>query len=657
MQDRQVKVLIIDDEEDLRVNIRDFLEDSDYIVYDAEDGFKGLELFKTFQPDVVLSDIRMPGIDGLSLLESIVDISPETPVIMVSGIGDIKQATSTIKLGAWDYLVKPIEDMHDLEKAIQNALQKAAKLHEKHHSLKRVNEQINLHDRFLALENRMIQFDSFVSSSEDAILTVFNDKVATVNPQAVEKLQCNGDTLVNQSVSDVGFKLSDGNTITLATLLKLAAKSNQFIDLDFIDCSGKRVSAEIQIVDILTPVIDQQQLVIIRNVTDRKQLERQLQQAQRLEAIARLAGGVAHDFNNLLTAISGNAELTKINLPNNHPALTSVEEILKTTERAGNLTRQLLTYSRNKPVEPKILNINNIALDLNKMLTRIIGEDVRFTTQLYAQPLYTKADPTHLEQIILNLCVNARDAMPEGGQITLQTYPCAGCDERKLSHLSLVKGAYICISVVDEGVGIDQETMKKIFDPFFTTKPQDKGTGLGLANVYSIVTQAGGGIDVVSEPGKGSAFTIYLPDFSDAREISVHKEAKIPDVTGSETILMVEDDEDILNITNRLLENNGYKVLAYSTPQEAIKDVTEKKMKFDLLITDVVMEGLNGMRLSEELRKHFPNMRVIYISGYSGDSLQGLDIDIAGSSFMQKPFRLQALLDEVRKILDMKLIP
>jgi PAS domain S-box-containing protein len=388
-----------------------------------------------------------------------------------------------------------------------------------------------------------------------------------------------------------------------------------------------------------------------RDITERKQLEDQLRQAQKMEAIGRLAGGVAHDFNNLLTVISGYSELMRNSLGPGDPRRGYVEEIRNASTRAAGLTRQLLAFSRQQVLQPRVLNLNTIVANMERLLRRLIGEDIELTTLLDSDLGQVKADPGQIEQVILNLAINARDAMPQGGRLTLVT---ANIDLGKTeAGLGVPTGRHAMLAVSDTGCGMDVETKSHLFEPFFTTKAQGKGTGLGLPTVYGIITQSDGHIWVDSEVGQGTVFRIYLPRVDQAPDaLSLSDEAsRLP--IGTETVLLVEDDPSVRELTARVLGEQGYVVLATANGQEALR-VAEKHSgnQIRLLLTDVVMPQMNGRELAERMRAQHPHVKVLYLSGYLDDTITNYGVLGPGVSFLHKPFTSAALARLVREVLD-----
>jgi two-component system cell cycle sensor histidine kinase/response regulator CckA len=379
-----------------------------------------------------------------------------------------------------------------------------------------------------------------------------------------------------------------------------------------------------------------------------RQSEEQLRQAQKLEAIGQLAGGVAHDFNNLLTVIIGYSDLL-LKRSGSSPN-SAAEEIKKAAERAASLTRQLLAFSRKQVMQRKVFDLNNLVVDMAKMCHRLIGEDIELVIRATQQVARINADPSQIEQVLMNLIVNARDAMPRGGKLTVETATLQIDESHLEKHMAAQPGPYTMLGVSDTGVGMDPETKKHIFEPFFTTKEQGKGTGLGLATVYGIVKQSGGSILVHSEPGAGTTFRIYFPSVDKVTAASpcVDERAAVPG--SGETILVVEDDAQVRRMTATFLRKYGYEVLVATRGDQALKLFEQKGLRVDLIITDVVMPKMSGRELTARLDHLLPNVKVLYMSGYPDDVLRHeLDEKI---SFLQKPFTPDALAIKVREVLN-----
>jgi two-component system, cell cycle sensor histidine kinase and response regulator CckA len=390
-------------------------------------------------------------------------------------------------------------------------------------------------------------------------------------------------------------------------------------------------------------------LVIAEDITERMRLEEQLLRSQKLEAVGRLAGGVAHDFNNLLTGILGYADLLHRGLADDDPRRRDAEEVKRAAERAADLTRQLLAFSRRQVLEPRVLDLNEVVEDMQRMLRRLIGEDIELVTAVEPDLGRVEADPGQLEQVIANLVVNARDAMPNGGRLVIQTAN-AEVDETFTSGRAggMQPGPYVVLEVSDSGAGMDAETQAHAFEPFFTTKEVGKGTGLGLATVYGIVKQSGGFIWVYSEPGEGTTFKIYLPQVEKPVDVAAAPPPRSAR-GGTETVLVVEDEEVVRDLIGRDLTGRGYSILTAGTGREALAVAAGHDGAIDLVVTDVVMPEMGGLELMQRLTAARPGIKVVYMSGYTERAVAD---GVVPRPLLQKPFNASTLADTIREVLD-----
>jgi two-component system, cell cycle sensor histidine kinase and response regulator CckA len=379
--------------------------------------------------------------------------------------------------------------------------------------------------------------------------------------------------------------------------------------------------------------------------------EEQLRQSQKMEAVGLLAGGVAHDFNNLLSVILCYGELAVARLAPDEPLCADIQEMIQAASRAADLTRQLLMFSRQQVLEPKVLDLNEVLVGMEKMLRRLLGADVDLVAQPKATSARVRVDPSSLEQVIMNLAVNARDAMPTGGQLTMETRNVFLDDEYAKLHLGVAPGPHVMLAISDTGHGIDKLTQSRIFEPFFTTKEKGKGTGLGLSTVFGIVKQSGGSIWVYSEPGRGTTFKVFLPSVDRAKDSLLPVEP--PRILqGHETILLIEDDEQVRVVAASILRNNGYQVIEARNAAEAFKSSLSHAAPIDLLLTDVIMPQLSGPELAKRLAPSRPDMKVLFMSGYTDDSIVRHGVLSAAMSFLAKPITVAALTAKVREVLD-----
>jgi len=405
---------------------------------------------------------------------------------------------------------------------------------------------------------------------------------------------------------------------------------------------------------LLQPFSEERTIIsMVEDITEKKMLEAQLNQAQKMEAVGILAGGVAHDFNNILTTIMGNAELALMDLDKNSSFKTYLDEILKASRRGASLTRQLLAFSRKQLVQPRLLNLNEVIKDLESMLQRLIGEDIHLVINYKPDLGNIEADPGQMQQIVMNLAVNARDAMPQGGTLTITTAN-VELDEQYFLRRGLEPqpGPYVRMEISDTGVGMDEATKMRIFEPFFTTKGPQKGTGLGLSTVYGIVKQNKGYIWVYSELGRGSTFEIYLPIADRVSRMRREGRPRLSPSQGTEKILLVEDDESLRETTAEMLRMLGYRVLKAKSGKEALAVLAQGKGSIDLMLTDIIMPGMSGKELAERVTQEFPNVKIILMSGYAGDILINHGILEQEWEFIQKPFTSETLTRKIREALE-----
>ncbi len=411
----------------------------------------------------------------------------------------------------------------------------------------------------------------------------------------------------------------------------------------------RRIEAELHRSEVRRRAAEE---MIAEDEAERRRLEERLRQAQKMEAIGRLAGGVAHDFNNLLMVILGRSDVLKELIGADDPRYRHVDLIQKTAEEAASLTGQLLAFSRQQVLNPKVLNLNAVLGGMKTMLRRLLGEDIHLVTVPGESLGRVKADPGQLQQVLLNLAVNARDAMPHGGRLTLETANVELDEPAVRGQAGARPGAYVRLTVSDAGMGMDAATQARIFEPFFTTKAPGQGTGLGLSTVWGIVKQSGGYVSVESAPGRGATFTIDLPRVEAPVEPAEPSPMPVRSPHGIETVLLVEDEDQVRDFTREILEGHGYTVLEAAHPGEALRLVADHAGSIHLLLTDVVMPGMSGRHLADRLTALRPELKVLYMSGYTEDGIVHHGVIAAGRAFLQKPFRGDVLAREVRRVLD-----
>ncbi|MFZ0886389.1 MAG: ATP-binding protein [Candidatus Acidiferrales bacterium] len=398
----------------------------------------------------------------------------------------------------------------------------------------------------------------------------------------------------------------------------------------------------------VTAAFDRMRVTLQANEEQNKQLEHQLRQSQKMEAVGRLAGGVAHDFNNLLTVIKGHSDLLEMKLGTLSPAQASIAQVRKAADRATALTRQLLAFSRMQVLQPRVLDLNALIADLNKMLPMLIGEEIEYTFRPGDSLARVKADPSQIEQVLVNLAVNARDAMPKGGKLTINTRNILLDAEYARSHPPVVAGRYVLLTVADSGCGMDDQTKAKIFEPFFTTKELGKGTGLGLSTVYGVVKQSGGYIWVDSTPKQGTRFEIFLPQSTEVAQLPSAQEPVAKYSRGMGTVLLAEDEEAVRELAGEFLRSNGYRVIEGKDGLDALEKAEQESEPIDVLVTDVVMPRMRGTELAQRLKRVYPAIKIVYMSGYLEHN--GEDSFVAGSAQLQKPFSRDTLLNKLREV-------
>jgi two-component system, cell cycle sensor histidine kinase and response regulator CckA len=576
--------------------------------------------------DVILLDLGLPDSQGIETFRRTRRGAPEEPIVVISGLDDERLALEAVRSGAQDYLVKGRIEGPLLARVLRYAIER-----------KRGEE---------ALRASEAHYRTILENIGDGVLiTDRQGRYVDVNPRACELTGYPRDELLRLTAADTYPE--EERAGVPGRLAEIARGS-----LLFYERSLRRKDGSVIVVETNARVLPAGNLLAtVRDVTERKRLEEQLRQAQKMEAVGQLAGGVAHDFNNVLTAIFGYAELLTEEFPAESPARQDLEEIRKAASRASALTRQLLAFSRQQLLAPVVLSVNDLVEDVDKMLRRLVGEDVDLRLTLARNAGNVRADPGQLQQVIMNLVVNARDAMPTGGKLMIETADTELTEQYAGLHQPVIPGQYVMLAVSDTGVGMDAQTQARIFEPFFTTKETGKGTGLGLSTVYGIVKQSGGYIWVYSEPGHGTTFKVYMPRVdAPAEPQAPPREAAT--LSGTETILLAEDDEILRPLAKGLLERLGYTVLDADSGARALAVAGAYTGAIQLLVSDVVMPGGSGRELARQLARSRPDARVLYISGYTDDAIVHHGMLEPGLNFLQKPFTPAALARKVREVLD-----
>ena len=591
--------------------------------------------------DAVLLELDLVDSQGLETLDELHQTAPDVPIVVLSHLEEEDVGMEAARRGAQDYLVKDRIDARSLKRAVCYALE-------------RVRAEQTSKLLATAVEASMLLATAVEQGAEAIMITDTAGAIQYVNPSFERITGYLRDEVVGQNPRVLrSGKHDDAFYRSMwRTLARGDVWTGSFINRRR---DGSLYTQEATI----SPVRDSGGEIVNyvcagRDVTRERDLEEQLRQSQKMEAVGQLAGGIAHDFNNLLTAIMGNSELLLGNMERDDTRRADVEEIRHAGARATALTRQLLAFSRRQVLEPAILDLNSVVENVSKMLQRLIGEQIELITTLEPDLGQVNADPGQIEQVVLNLALNARDAMPDGGTLLIETANSELDEEYGGTDVRVAPGPYVMIAVSDSGQGMDELTRSRIFEPFFTTKESGKGTGLGLSTVYGIVKQSNGYIWVYSEPSQGTTFKIYLPRSEEAEAASQPHPAQAVERVhgGGETALLVEDDDGVRAVVRRTLESGGYVVLEARTVEDALRLAEKHPGVIDFLITDLVMPELSGRELAALVARRRPSIRVLFMSGYSDSAVLGRGMLTADMEFLAKPFTQDRLLDKVRRVLE-----
>jgi len=611
-----------------------------------EEGLRSLAPTCVYQ--VILLDLGLPDTNGLQTLRRIMPVAEGASVVVLTGLQDEELGIAALREGAHDYIIKGQIQGGPLRRILRYAVERHKLDSELRAEIKRrtrVQESLQLSEqryRLLAetapigilLTNEQ---GEFIDANTQA-LRMFGYKREELIGEAIEILLPERLRCAHQEHRSSYMK--EPHTRPLARGIELTARRKD----------GTEFLVEIA----LRPLVTNDGVLVsstVIDITERKKMEEQRRLSQRMEAIGKLSGGVAHDFNNLLAVILGCSDVVLEMLPADHPAIRKIEMIRKAGASAADLTRQLLAFGRQQMLQPRVLDLKEILEQIQSLLHRLIGENIEFKLSLDPSLGRVKADPGQIEQVLLNLAINARDAMPLGGRLTIEAQNVELDDSYNAEHHVVIPGRYIMLAVEDTGCGMDHDTQSRIFDPFFTTKELGKGTGLGLATVYGIVKQSGGYIWVYSELDKGTLFKVYLPRVEEAVQPVRQRDLEAPVPPACETILLAEDSGSLREMAREYLESVGYAVLEAASGAEALQKAKEYDGTIHLLLTDVVMPEMSGPELARQVAALRPDVRVIFTSGYTNDAIARQGVFDPSVAFIQKPYRPKALARKIQEVL------
>lgn len=679
-----MNILIVDDKEENQYLLEALLKGNGYNVQQAANGAEALELLKSGSYDLIISDILMPAMDGFELCRRVKADKElrHIPFIIYTATytGPLDEAFA-VKIGADRFIQKPCEPEVFMD-VVRNVMSASGSGNiaptpalQDEEVLKLYNERLvrKLEQKMLQLEKEILtrheiekvlrnnekKYRSLYNSIRDAILVLDMDRtIIDCNPAFVD--------LFGYSLEEIKgkktfiFYENEEEFREMGKALKEHIGDVSFLyAINFRKKNGTVFTGELNVFFLVNDEgISIGYIGLIRDITKQKRaekiqkdLESQLQQSQKMEAIGLLAGGVVHDFNNFLSIILGYSELLLQKLDEDHPDYKALHVMNIAANKSKDLTRQLLAFSRKQIFEIQILDVNSVIRGFEKLLIRLIGEDIELDMALAPEPLLIKADAAQLEQVLMNLAVNARDAMPAGGILTIET-AVVDLDEAYVNEMpDIIPSRCAMIAVSDTGTGMTRDILNRIFEPFFTTKDKEKGTGLGLATSYGIIRQHGGNIWVDSKPGKGTVFKIFLPLCEENPAAETRYEKSQAPVTGSPVVLIIEDDHAVRNLAGHILAGHGYSVILSDDPADAVARAAEHDGPIHLVLTDVVMPGMKGPEVYDKIREHHPDARVLYMSGYTDDMIIRHGVQKEGTAYIQKPFTAGMLLEKCRKAL------
>ncbi|MCP4601892.1 MAG: response regulator [Proteobacteria bacterium] len=644
--------LVVDDETGIRILFKKFLVQKGHNVSVAATKAEALDLLSKKEFDLLLLDKNLPDGSGLEIVAKVRKLEHCSEIIIITGFSDIESTIESIKYKVYRYLCKPI-DLDLLSVEIAGALETRAL----RHGLFRRTEELEVFNTELARSERRFRELAellpgiLVETDENGTLTFVNRSSLTIT---------------GYDRSEFYQRFTDGTLVIPEDEERLKEDIGKVYQWEEIVSNEyhlqRKNGTSMPVILRASPVIQDGQLAGLRailfDITEHKKAEialrekeAQLQLAQKMEAIGTLAGGVAHDFNNMLGAIKGYCDVVLHDLHEADPIRADIEGIVEAADRAAELTYQLLAFGRKQILKSQVLNLNDVIRDIERMLARLIRENIELKVKLNPDLKHVYADPGQIEQVIMNFVVNARDAMPKGGRLVIETANIMAEEQDTLGLDDNMPEDQVMLAVTDNGIGMDDETISRIFEPFFTTKEQRRGTGLGLATAYGIIKQSGGNIRVNSKPGKGSRFEIVFPRVDEALAKADSLVPNAEFLSGGETILVVEDEEMLLELVGRMLRMYGYNIIEASHGEDALLRCKQHDSPIELLLTDVVMPRMSGPELAKQLETLYPEMAVLYMSGYSDATLVGQVMSSNADCFITKPFSAQRLASKVRDVL------
>ena len=636
------QLLVVEDQPDFAAVVRVMLNNADvpWQIAVVDHLSAALDRLDGGGIEAILLDLRLPDATGFEAVDRVVARHPDVPVVVMTSY-DRALAADALQRGAQDYIIKGDVNPALLARALSYAV-----------SRKRAEVALRRSDaRFRAAVEGSLDAMAILAAVRDGSGHVTDFTVAELNLNAERLLGRPRDQIVSRRLGELwpGVSLSPFLERSVAVMEAREALEEE-VTVALPDLPPRWVQHQIVPLEDGVAIAFRDTTLRHDEEEDLHRREELLRQAQKMEAVGRLAGGIAHDFNNLLTVIRGHGELVLRRLEGDHPLRRNLQEIGLAAERASALTHQLLAFSRKQVLQPRTLDLGEVLDRMESLLRRLIGEDVQLVIRRRGPLGSVRADPAQMEQVIVNLAVNARDAMPTGGALTIELGNAALDETYTRGHPTVTPGPQVVLSVTDTGHGMDAETRSRIFEPFFTTKEPGKGTGLGLATVYGIVQQSEGFIWVYSEPGRGTTFKIYLPRVDQPAE-PLHPRPSASAVHGKETVLLVEDEAPLRSLLHELLESFGYRVLEAPAGADALRVAQEHAGTIDLLLSDIVMPQMTGRELADRLSRHRPGIKVLFMSGYAAGSAPQHEVP-SGAAYIEKPFTADALAGMMREVLE-----